>query len=171
MTADVLERAHQIAALRDRYGEFDVDSELRAVSTDEYEQVKWFHEQDVMGGARVWVERGDEVLFVRDKQTPDVWTLPGGAIDRNEWADQAGRREVREETGVACDVSSVLFATRQTTRTESRPDLEGVLVCFAAEYVDGTLTPQPDEIHECDWRSSVPDATDDVTRRAAALAE
>ncbi|MBB3034919.1 NUDIX hydrolase [Alteriqipengyuania lutimaris] len=40
------------------------------------------------------------MLFVRHAYGPDVWTLPGGGIDRGEEPEAAARREMREELGV-----------------------------------------------------------------------
>jgi 8-oxo-dGTP diphosphatase len=46
--------------------------------------------------------RGDEVLLVRRTRPPRLgeWTVPGGAQDLGESAEEAARRELREETGV-----------------------------------------------------------------------
>lgn len=51
-------------------------------------------------GVRVIVERDNKILLVRHWFAPGVWTLPGGGIQKNETAQEAGAREVLEETGI-----------------------------------------------------------------------
>ena len=53
-------------------------------------------------GIAVILFRGDTVLLVRRAQPPRAgeWSLPGGAQRLGERAEEAARRELREETGV-----------------------------------------------------------------------
>jgi 8-oxo-dGTP diphosphatase len=48
-------------------------------------------------------DEAGRVLLVRQKSGPfaDEWVLPGGRVEAGERIDQAMRREVREETGLA----------------------------------------------------------------------
>ncbi len=52
-----------------------------------------------IGGVRVILVRAGRVVLVRHWLSPNVWTLPGGSIDKGENATEAGVREVREEVG------------------------------------------------------------------------
>jgi len=68
---------------------------------------------------------GDGLLLVRRTQEPAAgqWSLPGGFIETGETWQEAGAREVREETGLTIDPSGItLFDTR------SAPD--GTLLVF-----------------------------------------
>ncbi len=55
-------------------------------------------ERDI-GGARAILIRDGRVVLVRHWLVPDVWTLPGGVIDKGELPAQAAMREVWEEVG------------------------------------------------------------------------
>ena len=62
-------------------------------------QVYLFIFRPVTFGVRVLIAKGDEVLLVKHTYKHG-WHLPGGGIQRNETPADAGRREVREETGL-----------------------------------------------------------------------
>ena len=53
-------------------------------------------------GASAVLFRGDAVLLVERSSGPSegLWSLPGGSIEAGETAEDAARREVREETGL-----------------------------------------------------------------------
>jgi 8-oxo-dGTP pyrophosphatase MutT (NUDIX family) len=55
-------------------------------------------EKDI-GGVRVILIRNGRVVLLRHWLSPDVWTLPGGGINKGESPTDAGIREVWEETG------------------------------------------------------------------------
>ena len=59
------------------------------------------------------IRKGDKFLLVRRKMGKyhgGLWTFPGGRPDARETADQAVKREVREETGLEVSVQNLLFA-------------------------------------------------------------
>ncbi|HWQ11941.1 MAG TPA: NUDIX domain-containing protein [Roseiflexaceae bacterium] len=63
-------------------------------------------------GVRSVVVRGDgacgEVLLVRHRSGGAPWSLPGGAVNQHERLEEAARREVFEEAGVAARVEHLL---------------------------------------------------------------
>ena len=56
------------------------------------------------------VFRGDQVLLVQRGKgaLKGFWSLPGGHIEPGETAKAAAQREVREETGIEADISSLV---------------------------------------------------------------
>jgi 8-oxo-dGTP diphosphatase len=57
-------------------------------------------------GASAVLFRGEEVLLVERSggSNAGLWSLPGGAIEPGEPAEDAARREVLEETGLSADI-------------------------------------------------------------------
>ncbi len=62
-----------------------------------------FHRQKFAHGVRVILIHTGRVVLVRHWYAPGVWTLPGGGIQGTETAEDAGRREAFEETGLTVD--------------------------------------------------------------------
>jgi len=69
-----------------------------------HEQPEDFHPKfDVVG---CFVEHDDKILLLQratHKSEPGTWVIPGGKVDPGETREQAARRELLEETGIALD--------------------------------------------------------------------
>jgi len=81
-------------------------------------------------GARVAVLVDGRVLLVRHTYVAG-WQLPGGGVDPGETAEDAGRREVLEETGFAVEGPTALLGLYHATAYSNR-DHVAVYVARAA---------------------------------------
>jgi ADP-ribose pyrophosphatase YjhB (NUDIX family) len=157
--ADESDIERRLDSLRDAYGEFPVESGTYHHDEESFERVRATHERGVPGASRVWVEREGEALLVRTHGGPDGWGVPGGFIEPDERSDRAGEREVREETGIECEVFDVAYVHIAENRLEGgdTEPIEELGVAFLARYTDGTLDRQEAEIEAVRWWSQVPE--------------
>jgi len=104
-------------------------------------------------GIGIVVIKDDTVLLERRGKPPNVgtWTLPGGAQELGETAEEAGRRELLEETGL--EVGPMHFAA---TVDNIRRDADGrirfhyTIIDFAARFVSGEPVAATD-VSEATW--------------------
>jgi ADP-ribose pyrophosphatase YjhB (NUDIX family) len=91
-------------------------------------------------GIGVIVLKGDSVLLVRRGRPPNIgsWTLPGGAQELGETAEQAARRELLEETGIICGpLALVAYVDSIRRDPENRVQFHYTILDFAAPWVSG----------------------------------
>jgi ADP-ribose pyrophosphatase YjhB (NUDIX family) len=94
-------------------------------------------------GVNVAILQDGKVLLTR-REDFEVWCLPGGGVEDGESLAQAARREAREETGLAVELTRLVgLYSRPQWRTESTH-----VVVFAARPVGGSLSPQASEVLE-----------------------
>jgi 8-oxo-dGTP diphosphatase len=91
-------------------------------------------------GIGVVVVKSDYVLLVRRGKPPNIgaWTLPGGAQELGETAEQAARRELAEETGVTVG-DLYLAAQVDSIRRDpgGRVQYHYTIIDFAARWLSG----------------------------------
>lgn len=113
----------------------------------------------IVGGAT----EEPKVLLIRRAQEPlkGQWSLPGGAVELGETLEDAIRREVLEETGLAVEVVDVVKAFDRIVRdADGRVRFHYVLVDFLCRVAGGV-----------DCESVVACATDALEARWAGPAE
>jgi len=86
-------------------------------------------------GAVVWKDR-NQVLMIRRGNEPGAgqWSIPGGKQEFGETSIDAAVREVREETGIVCDIVG-LVGVYDVILKEN--DLHFTLINYAARWVSG----------------------------------
>lgn len=91
------------------------------------------------------VSRGDEMLLAsHHRHKPGRYSLLAGFIEAGESAEEAFAREVAEEVGVK--VGAIRYVASQPWPYPSQ-----LMLGFFAEYLEGEITPQPDEILHAAW--------------------
>ena len=93
----------------------------------------------------VAIERGDEILLARGPHfAPGRFALVAGFVEAGESLEDAVRREVMEEVGVAVD--EVTYVASQPW-----PFPHSLMVGFDARYAGGEIRVDADEIEDARW--------------------
>jgi phosphoglycolate phosphatase len=104
-------------------------------------------------GALIFNPAG-EVLMIRTHKWSNLWGIPGGKIKLNEPAEEALRREVREETGL--EIDDIRFAIVQDCigSKEFYREAHFVLLNYTCTSAGGKVTLN-DEAEEYQWIAPV----------------
>ena len=155
----------RIDRLREEYGEFPVETRTVENTSERFADGIEYFESGRRGaaGALVHDDRG-RVLLIEHPEGP-VWGPPGGGHEPGERFEETARREVREESGVECEITGVFHVERKRFVDGRDPERRGYLaeVTFAAEHVSGTPDASADpEVLGADWFASPPEPLADV---------
>ena len=90
---------------------------------------------------------GWNVLLIRHTKGRHV-SFPKGHVEPGETESQTAEREILEETGLRVRVDR---RYRAENRYNIRPDIQKLVVIFAAVTEQEAITPQPEEIAEAVW--------------------
>ena len=104
-------------------------------------------------GIGLVVLRPGEVLLVRRGKPPNLgtWSLPGGAQEIGERAEEAARRELLEETGLAVEALHLAANVDSITRdADGRVRYHYTIIDFAARWVGGEPV-AGDDVSETTW--------------------
>ena len=107
-------------------------------------------------GIGVVAFRDDRVLLVRRGRPPRLgqWSLPGGAQRLGERAEDAARRELREETGIEVGPLHLLAVVDAITpgETPAAPRFHYTIIDYAARWAAGGARAGGD-VTEVAWAS------------------
>ena len=113
----------QIERLRERYGDFEVREETVENDPEFFEHGRELAEEGWRGDAGAWVTDDEgRALLIRHADAPEKWGVPGGGHEPGETHAETAVREVREETGVECELTGVWRARRKEIVLKTDPD-------------------------------------------------
>lgn len=108
----------------------------------------------IVPAANVIVINADQRILMIKRSDNDNWAVPGGALDLGESLPETAVREVREETGIECEVTGLvgIFTDPKhlihfTSNDEVRQEFS---VVFTARPLSGEPTPSS-ETTEVRW--------------------
>ena len=162
--ADVERR---IERLRERYGDFEVFEETVENDPEFFEHGRKLVEEGWRGDAGAWVtDDEDRALLIRHADAPEKWGIPGGGHEPGETHAETALREVREETGVECEITGVWRARRKEIVLETDPDQRFWMLTVWFEASAGSddsneVTISDEEILEARWFAEPPEVVHD----------
>ncbi|MBO5763495.1 MAG: NAD(+) diphosphatase [Lentisphaeria bacterium] len=91
------------------------------------------------------IHRGDQILLAHNRKfAGNIHSLIAGFVEAGESAEDAVRREIREEVGL--EVTNIRYFGSQCW-----PFPNSLMLGFEADYSSGTVTPDGSEIVHADW--------------------
>jgi 8-oxo-dGTP diphosphatase len=99
----------------------------------------------VTAGALIFNDAGEVLLLKHNFRAGSGWGIPGGFLEAGEHAEQAVRRELREEMGLELHDVEIF-----TSRTFKRPQQVEILFRCRAS---GAAKPQTIEVERAGWFS------------------
>jgi ADP-ribose pyrophosphatase YjhB (NUDIX family) len=85
---------------------------------------------------------GGRLLLIR-RTDNGYWSIPGGGVEPGESVSQAVAREVKEETGIDCEVTGLTGIYSDPNHVAAYDDGEvrqEFSICFTARMLGGTIT-------------------------------
>jgi len=150
------EAERHIEALRERWGEFEIETKTVEYEPERFESAAEYFESGGRGGAAALVRNADERVLLAYHTGEDVWGHPGGGHEPGESFADTARRELREETSVEIELAGVWFVRLHRFVRRGDPERRGsfLRVHFLARPADGLQradASEDDEIARAGW--------------------
>jgi len=104
-------------------------------------------------GVGAAIIRNSSVLLVRRKEEPakGLWSIPGGLVGLGETAEEAARREAKEETGIDIQIEKLLDVVDNIVRDDQgKIRFHYVLAIFLARPLTAQVKPNSD-VSDARW--------------------
>lgn len=102
-------------------------------------------------GALIFDAAGEKALLVRTRKWSNLWGIPGGKIKWGETAEEALRREIREETGLEITGIEFVLAQDCIRSREFYRDAHFVLLNYRGRVREAGAVRLNDEAQEFAW--------------------
>mgnify|MGYP000916820515 CR=1 FL=1 len=109
-------------------------------------KIYWFICRPKTQGVKVVIECKDEILMIKNTYGKNVWTFPGGGIEKDEDPITAAKREVKEEVGII--ISDLRDVGKLSNEREYKRD---TIYCFQALVDTKLVSTNLNEIKEAFW--------------------
>lgn len=104
-------------------------------------------------GVGALIRRGTKVLLIRRGTDPGKgkWSIPGGLVETGEDIESAAKREVREEVGLAVEVTGFIDVFENIVRDpDGRVKFHYVIIDYFAKPIGGRMKTS-DEVEAAGW--------------------
>jgi len=122
--------------------------------------------RELSAGCVVYRKEGEraEVVMIQPRDRA-AWSLPKGLIEQGETAERAALREAREETGLSCDIRTLIDTIQYSyiAKWETPPTrIFKIVTFFLSRFTGGDPSQHDHEVDRVEW-FSVTDAIDRAT--------
>ena len=104
--------------------------------------------QEKSCGGIILKEENKELKVLLLKHNAGHWAFAKGHVEENETEEQTALREIKEETSLNVKLDTKF---RTTVKYSPMEDVEKEVVYFLAYKIEGSETPQLEEISEIQW--------------------
>jgi ADP-ribose pyrophosphatase YjhB (NUDIX family) len=99
-------------------------------------------------GVKCLIINGDKVLLIKNSYQKNLWTIPGGRVNKNKTLENAVAREVLEEVGILVNFKNLNRVLEYRSEVEFKKDN---LTCFVFMTANTFFKVDNVEVVEAAW--------------------